>query len=183
MICGNNSSWINRWYFLIGTRKRSLCQLLFCRFFSLYFLEFLWKKWAYKMAITKQNKLFTTWSIFVFFSSFREPFPLSIIHNWLKRYVNIWGVTFHSLLVTRWNSLVTRYSLKNHSLLVAEVARCKKSSLLVAKFARYSLQKLLVAKTHSLLVAKFARYSLQKLLVALKKELHHRCFPVNFCEL
>ena len=104
------------------------------------------------------------------------------------------GVTFHSLLVTRWNLLVAcsssqklfdaknhsllvakfaRYCCKIGSLLVAEVARCKKSvvtrckipSLLVAKFARYSLQKLLLAKNHSLLVAKFACYSLQKLLV------------------
>ena len=120
-------------------------------------------------------------------------------------------------------------------MLVAEVARCKKSfvsrckihsfllqkllvaknhSLLVAKFARYSLQKLLVAKNHSLLVAKFARYSLQNWFVThcrtcslqkltcyslqnslvarcwggvtfcnfMIKKLHHRCFPVNFCE-
>ena len=85
------------------------------------------------------------------------------------------AVTFHSLLVTHWKSLVTRCKIR--SLLVAEVARCKKSlvtrcrlcSLLVAeivrckkslvtrcKFARYSLQKLLVAKVHLLLVAEVA---------------------------
>ena len=54
------------------------------------------------------------------------------------------GVTFHSLLVSRWNSLVACYSLQNHS-------------LLVAKFARYWLQKLLAAKINSLLVAEVAR--------------------------
>ena len=103
------------------------------------------------------------------------------------------------LLVTRWNSLVARYSLQNslvarcrscslqkitryslqkllvakhHSLLVAEVARCKKSlvspcrSCSLQKITRYPLQKLLVAKNRSLLVAKFACCSLQKLLVA-----------------
>ena len=69
------------------------------------------------------------------------------------------GVTFHSLLVTRWNLLVACYSWQK--LLVA-----KNHSLLVAKFARYSLQKFFVAKNHSLLVAKFPPYSLQKLLLA-----------------
>ena len=103
-----------------------------------------------------------------------------------------WGVTFHTLLVTRWNSLVACYSLqnhsllvakfaryslqkllvaKNHSLLVAKFARCKNHSLPVAKFARYSLEKLLVAKNHSLLVAKFACYLLQKLLIAKSQSL------------
>ena len=76
------------------------------------------------------------------------------------------GVTFHSLLVSRWSSLVACYSLQNHS-------------LLVAKFARYWLQKLLVAKINSLLVARFVCYSLQKLLVAevarCKKSLVTRC--------
>ena len=97
-----------------------------------------------------------------------------------------------SLLVVK--SLVARC--KFCSLLVVEVARCKKSlatccrshslqkitryslqkfcsllvakmhSLLIAKYALYSLQKLLVVKNHSLLVAKFTRYSLQTLLVA-----------------
>ena len=63
-----------------------------------------------------------------------------------------------------------RYSLqklfvaKNHSLFLAEIARCKKSlvtrcklrSLLVVEVTRCSLQKLLIAKNHSLLVVKFA---------------------------
>ena len=62
----------------------------------------------------------------------------------------LWGVAFHSLLATRWNSLVPRYSLQNHSLLVVELA-C------------YSLQKLLVTKIHLLLVAEAARC--QKILV------------------
>ena len=80
-----------------------------------------------------------------------------------------------SLLVVK--SLVTCCKIcsllvvKNHSLLVAEVGRCKKSlvarcktrSLLVAEVAflqkiiRYLSQKLLVAKNHSLLVAEVAR--------------------------
>ena len=58
------------------------------------------------------------------------------------------GVTFHSLLVTRWNSLVACFSLQNHS-------------LLVAKLARYSLQKLLVAKKS--LVTRCRSCSFQKI--------------------
>ena len=69
-----------------------------------------------------------------------------------------------SLLVVK--SLVTRY--KIHSLLVAEVARCKKSlvnrceirSLLVAEVAR--CKNSLVVKSHSSFVAKFDRYFLHK---------------------
>ena len=118
-------------------------------------------------------------------------------------------VEIHSLLVTRCkitryllqNSLVTRCRscslqkvtrlvtrCKIRSLLVAEVARCKKSlvtrcrSCSLQKITRYSLQKLLVAKNHSLLVAKFTRCSLQRWGHFMKKKLHHRCFPVNFCE-
>ena len=94
-------------------------------------------------------------------------------------------ITRYSLwisLVTRCRTCslqkMTRYLLqkllvaKHHSLLVAEVARCKKSlvspcrSCSLQKITRYPLQKLLVAKNHSLLVAKFACCSLQKLLVA-----------------
>ena len=93
-----------------------------------------------------------------------------------------WGITFHSLLVTRWKLLVACNSLQNYSLLVA-----KNHSLLVAKFARFSLQKLLVTKSQWLLASKFASYSLQKwsLFVCnfLKKWLQHRCFPVNFYEI
>ena len=91
----------------------------------------------------------------------------------LIKLISTRGVTFHSLLVTRFkftryslpvvkslvtreirsllvaNSLVVRYSLQNHS-------------LLVAKLALYSLQKLLIVKNQSLLVANspVARYSL-----------------------
>ena len=79
-----------------------------------------------------------------------------------------------SLLVVRW--LVTR--LKIRSLLVAEVARCKKS---------------LVTRCRSCSLQKINRYSLQNSLVAccrsgvtfcnfMTKSRHHRCFPVNFCE-
>ena len=98
------------------------------------------------------------------------------------------------LLVVK--SLVTRCKIhpllvaKNHSLPVAKFARyslqkllvAKNHSLLDAKFARYSLPKFLVAKNHSLLVAKFARCWLQKWSHFMKKKLHLRCFPVNFCE-
>ena len=77
-----------------------------------------------------------------------------------------------SLLVKKW--LVA----KNHSLLVAEVARCKKSlvtrcrSCSLQKITRYSLQNSLVARCRSgVNCCKF-----------MKKKLHHRCFPVNFCE-
>ena len=90
------------------------------------------------------------------------------------------GVTFHSLLVTRWNLLVACYSwqkllvAKNHSLLVAKVARCKKSlvtrckisSLLVAEVAPCKKSLITRCKICLLFVAKVARYSLQKLLVA-----------------
>ena len=65
------------------------------------------------------------------------------------------GVTFHSLLVTRCNSLVarkiTRYLLQN------SLNTCCRSYS-IQKLTRYSLQKLLVAKNHTLLVAKFASY-------------------------
>ena len=94
------------------------------------------------------------------------------------------GVTFRLLLFTRWNSLVACF--KICSLLVVEVACCKKS--LITRSRSCSLQKslvtcckirsLLVAKVahckKSLVVAKFARYSLPKLLIA-KKSLATRC--------
>ena len=63
-------------------------------------------------------------------------------------YINVLRRKFHSLLVTRWNSLVARYSLQN-----SLVIRCRSCSL--QKITRYSL-----------LVAKFAHYLLRKLLVA-----------------
>ena len=84
-----------------------------------------------------------------------------------------WGVTFHSLLVTRWNSLFARCSLqkslvtscKIRSLPVAEVARCKKSlvtrckirSLLVAEVARCRNSLVTRCKIRSLLVAEVCR--------------------------
>ena len=119
-----------------------------------------------------------------------------LITNNLRVHFTYFGFLFFSLFVLRCNfSLVARYSLKFtrcsllvvkslvtrckiRSLLVAEVARCKKSLvtrckirlLLVAEVARgkkslvtrFNIRSLLVAKTHSLLVAKFARCSLQK---------------------
>ena len=87
------------------------------------------------------------------------------------------SVTFQSLLVTRWNSLVTRckitpYSLQNslitlwkiHSLLVVDVAHCKTplctyllQNSLLTRCRSCSLQKFFVAhcKIHSLLLQKF----------------------------
>ena len=59
-------------------------------------------------------------------------------------------------------SLITRPKIR--SLLVAEVAHCKKSfatrcrSCSLQKITRYPLQKLLVVEIHSLLIAKFDRY-------------------------
>ena len=98
------------------------------------------------------------------------------------------GVTFHSLLVTRWNLLVACYSwqkllvakkslvtrCKIRSLLVAEilcckkslVTRCKISSFLVAEVAPCKKSLITRCKICLLFVAKVARYSLQKLLVA-----------------
>ena len=100
-------------------------------------------------------------------------FWLTPVWLWFFAASNFWRrnfslVTRYSLKFTRCSSLVvkslvTRSKIrslvvaKNHSLLVAEVARCKNHSLLVAKFSRYSLQKLLVAKNQSLLVAEVAR--------------------------
>ena len=106
-----------------------------------------------------------------------------------------WGVTFHSLLVTRCK--ITRCSLlvvkslvircKICSLLVAEVARCKKSlvtccrSCLLQKITRYSLQNSLVTRCRSCSLQKVTRYSLQISLVtrcwscSLRNSLVTRC--------
>ena len=77
------------------------------------------------------------------------------------------SVTFQSFLVTRWNSLVARYSLQNHSLLVGEVACCKKSLVICFKF-----RSLLVAEINHFtrfLVVKLTRYLLQN-----KKQQHQQ---------
>ena len=72
-----------------------------------------------------------------------------------------------SLLVVK--SLVTRC--KIHSLLVEEVARCKKSlvtrcrSCSLQNITRYSLQNSLVTRCRSCSLQKITRYSLQNLLV------------------
>ena len=70
------------------------------------------------------------------------------------------GVTFHSLLVTRWNSLVARYSLQN-----SLVTRCRSCSL--QKLTRYSLQNSLATRCRSCSLQKFVRC--KKSLVALCK--------------
>ena len=106
---------------------------------------------------------------------------------------NIWGVTFHSLLVTRWNSLVARC--KICLLMVAEVACCKKSlvtrckirSLLVAEVARCKnslvtrckIRSLLVAKIHSLFVANFACYSRQQVTCYLMQKIIHHTLKLS----
>ena len=86
--------------------------------------------------------------------------------------------TRYSLLVVK--SLVTRCKIR--SLLVAEVARCKKSlvtrckirSLLVAEAARCKNSLVTRCKNHCLLVAKFAFYSLQKITrYSFQKIIHH----------
>ena len=107
-----------------------------------------------------------------------------------------------SLLVVK--SLVT--CCKICSLLVAEVVRCKESryslqNLLVTrcrscslqKITRYSFQNSLVTRCRSCSLQKLTCYSLQNSLVThcrsgvtfcnfMKKNLHYRCFSVNFCE-
>ena len=93
-------------------------------------------------------------------------------------------VEIHSLLVTCCK--ITRYSFQN-SLLTP----CRSCSL--QKITSYSLQNLLVTCCRSCSLQRLICYSLQNLLVArcrsgvtfcnfMKKKLHHRCFPVNFCE-
>ena len=97
--------------------------------------------------------------------------PTKISHFYLKNKLYVVQAKFMTRnfsLVARYSLKFTRYlllvgkSLRAHCkiclLLVAEVARCKKS-------LAYSLQKLLLTKNHSLLNMKFARYTLQKLFV------------------
>ena len=98
-----------------------------------------------------------------------------------------WNMLITALKKTRRNfSLVSRYSLKFspcsllfvkslvtrckiHSLLIVEVARCKKSlvtrcrSCSLQKTTRYSLQNLLVVCCRSCSLQKITRYSLQKI--------------------
>ena len=125
-----------------------------------------WKRWW----ITNQfniTPLLPKW--------FRESLCLEINFLYSSR-----GVTFHSLLVTR---------CKIRSLLVAEVARCKKSLVTCCKKSLVTsckirslrdaevalckksivtcceIRSLPVAETHLQLVVNFARYSLQKMAV------------------
>ena len=93
-----------------------------------------------------------------------------------------WGITFHSLLVTRWKLLVACNSLQNYSLLVANFARCKKSlvtrckicSLLVAEVARCKKSIVTPCKIRSLLVAEVARCK-NSLVTRCKNSLVTRC--------
>ena len=97
--------------------------------------------------------------------------------NWFFFNTSIWGVTFDSLLFTRWDSsrcslLVVKSSItrcKIYSLLVSKVAHCKKSlitscrSCSLRKFTFYVLQNSLVTPCRSCLLQKITRYSLQNL--------------------
>ena len=123
-------------------------------------------------------------------------------HPWLCRRLNFSLIARYSWKFTRCSLLVvkspvtrckicslrkiTRYSLQN-----SLVTRCRSCSL--RKITRYSLQNSLVTRCRSCLLQKITCYSLQNSLVAccrsgvtfcnfMKKKLHHRCFPVNFCE-
>ena len=98
-------------------------------------------------------------------------FPLYLVANSLIACYSLQKLlVVNNHLVLLGNSLVVRYSLYNHLLLVVKFARyslqkllvAKDHSLLVAKFARCSIQKSFIAKTHSLVVAKFTRWSLHK---------------------
>ena len=98
-------------------------------------------------------------------------FPLYLVANSLIACYSLQKLlVVKNHLVLHGNSLVVRYSLYNHLLLVVKFARyslqkllvAKDHSLVVAKFARCSMQKSLIAKTHSLVVAKFTRWSLHK---------------------
>ena len=189
LVCSPNVLLINVLFYL---RKRSSYDGIFVLFTnSSIFLTFRLKCLSLTPSITKRNHVWKYHLIF-FLCNFiiilfcfggapqkeplcrgsrtlfilKSPFEKNNFRTWF-----LWSVTFHSLLVTRWNllaalllvvkSLVTRC--KVYLLLFAEVASCKKSlvtrceknpALLDAKFTCYSLQKLLIAKNYSLLVAK-----------------------------
>ena len=106
-----------------------------------------------------KNELFFRYLPRILFKRFR---------GLLSQNTSLWGVTSHSLLVTRWNSLVVKSLVprcKTCSLLVMEVARCKRSlvtcckirSLLVAELLQKApvscceIPSILIAKNHSLL--------------------------------
>ena len=128
------------------------------------------KKWDVNDCKIKVSKNFTQskklrWIIFNWYLTNATLSKHLLLGTWR-------GVTFNSLLVTRWNLVVAKFARYLLQLLVAKshslekLLFAKNHSLLVAKFARYPLQKLFVTKSHSLLIAKFACYSLQNMLVA-----------------
>ena len=116
-----------------------------------------------------------------------------MIFDWDKTRRNFSLVARYLLKFTRCSLLIVKSLFarcKIRSLLVAEVARCKKSlvtrckirSLLVAEVARCKkslvtrckIRSLLVAKIHSLLVANFACYSRQQVTCYfMQKIIHH----------
>ena len=101
---------------------------------------------------------------------------ITMIFDWDKTRRNFSLVARYLLKFTRCSllvvkSLVTRCKIR--SLLVAEVARCKKSLV-----TRCKIRSLLVAKIHSLLVANFACYSRQQVTCYLmQKIIHHMLKP------
>ena len=92
------------------------------------------------------------------------PFVLIMIQHSLFNY-HSGGITFQSLLLTRWNSLGTIYKLQNHSLVIAEAACCKNSlvtrckirPLLVAEITRCKTSLVTRCKIRPLLVPEIAR--------------------------
>ena len=115
----------------------------------------------------------------------------------MLRRCNFSLVARYSLKLTRCSLLVVkfaRYSLQKITCYLLQnllVTHCRSCSL--QKITRYSLQNSLVTRCRSCSLQKITRYSLQNSLAArcrsrvtfcnfMKKKLHHRCFPVNFCE-
>ena len=158
--------------------------MYFFNFIELFKSVFLWLK--SKMARIYLQRKFPTLRDHIIEKTTRN---FSLVARYLLKFTRC------SLLLV--GPLVTRC--KICSLLVAEVARCKKSlvtrcrSCSLQKITRYSLQNSLVTRCRSCLLQKITRYSLQNLLATrcrsgvtfcnfMKKKLHHRCFPVNFCE-
>ena len=94
---------------------------------------------------------------------------------------------FHSLLVTHWNSLVTRCKIR--SLLVTKVTRCKSSlvnrgrSCSLKKITRYLLQNSLVTRCISYSLQKLTRYSLQNSFVTRGKSCSLQKSLVTCCEI
>ena len=129
------------------------------------------KKWDVNDCKIKVSKNFTQskklrWIIFNWYLTNATLSKHLLLGTWR-------GVTFNSLLVTRWNLLVAKFAryllqlliAKSHSLLVGEVAHCKKSlvtcrkirSLPITEIVRYKKSLVTRCKICLLLVAEYAR--------------------------